>query len=318
MSSCLKRPFGMAVAVLLTVTLLLGGCNSPKKESKKNAGGKSMRVVAVSYPLQYLTQRIAGDKVTVEFPVAEGEDPREWSPSVSQIQDLQSADLVIANGPGAEYAKWLVRVSLLDSKLIGAANDLALDDYFLVNDYQIVHTHGDEGEHSHPYTVPYSWLDPKVARKQADSIAASLSKTYPELKDQIADNLTKLQSDLDALAEEFSAASLDETAVVSTPDAKYLTRALGLEDHHLLLFDFETSSRNDAVARLTKLGDKKIGKFVWVDSAAYQGSEAQKNEMLKQLFPKEQPEVIQIELLDHAPENGDYLSAMRELLKKFQ
>ena len=318
MNSCFGISRELVGAILLTAIMFSCGCNTPKKKSKKNDSGKTMRVVAVSYPLQYLAQRIAGDKVTVEFPVPEGEDPREWSPSVSQIQELQSADLVIANGPGAEYAKWLVRVSLLDSKLIGAANDLAIADYFLVNDYQIVHTHGGEGEHSHPYTVPYSWLEPAVAKKQADSIAASLTKTYPELKEEIDSNLKQLQSDLDKLSEEFSAAGLEGTVVVSTPDAKFLTRALGLEDKHLLLFDFETSSRNDAIARLTKLGDQKIDKFIWVDTAAYQGSEEEKAEMLEQLFPKDRPEVIQVELMDHAPKNGDYLSAMRELLQKFQ
>lgn len=301
---------------LLVALLMVSGCNSPKeKDAKKKS--KSMRVVAVSYPLQYLAQRIVGDKVEVEFPVSPDEDPREWSPSTSQISQLQSADLVIVNGPGAAYAKWLVRVSLLDSKICGAANELATDDYFLVEDYQIVHTHGGEGEHSHPYTVPYTWLDPAIAKKQADTIAKSLRKTYPEFEKEFGDNLAKLHSDLDDLTSEFKSAAASGIVVASTPDAKYLTRALGFEDKHLLLFDFENASRNDAVARITKLADQKVDRFVWVDSAAYEGDQDQKAKMLQQLFPKGLPDVIQIELMDHPPESGDFLTGMRELLQKF-
>lgn len=305
------------VSCLLVGSILLLGCGSPKKNGPKKAA-KSMRVVAVSYPLQYLTQRIAGDKLKVEFPVPSGEDPRSWSPSVSQVSNLRSADLVIVNGPGAAYAKWLVQVTLSDSKMCVAASELSTDDYFLVNDYQIVHSHGGEGEHSHPYTVPYSWLDPAIAKKQADTIAKALRKTYPEFEEEFDDNLAKLHADLDQLSQEFESAALSGTLVVSTPDAKFLTRALGFDDKHLLLFDFENTSRNDAVERISKLDDETELKFVWVDTAAYGGDQEQKTKMLEQLFPNEAPDVIQIELMDHPPATGDYLTALRELLQKFK
>ena len=309
--------FCFITCCFLVVSVLAVGCNSPKKKGPKKKT-KSMRVVAVSYPLQYLAQRIVGDKVDVEFPISAEQDPRSWSPSADQVSQLRSADVVIVNGPGAAYAKWLVQVTLPDSRICSAANDLSTDDYFLVDDYQIVHTHGGEGEHSHPYTVPYSWLDPAIAKKQADTIAKSLRRAYPDMETEIDENLAKLHADLDELSQEFQAAASVGTLVVSTPDAKFLTRAMGFEDKHLLLFDFENVSRNDAVARITKLGDQDIKKFVWVDTAAYRGNQEQKAKMLEQLFPKGQPDVVQIDLMDHPPQSGDYLTGMRELLRKFK
>ena len=47
---------------------------------------KDFRVVAVSYPLQYLTSRIAGGLVAVDCPVPlEVVDPSQWKPSREAI-----------------------------------------------------------------------------------------------------------------------------------------------------------------------------------------------------------------------------------------
>ena len=241
--NCFWRHIGL---VLLVLSVVLSGCNSRNGPEKSTTPDKSFRVVAASYPLQYFAQRIATDKIRVEFLVDSDTDPREWSPSVKQIQDVQTADLVIVNGPGAAYAKWLVRVSLLDSKICRTANGFSTDDYFMIKDYQIVHTHGPEGKHSHAYMVPYTWLDPMIAKTQAESIASALCETYPELASEFLANLDGLQKDLDQLAADFKESSSGGLVVTSSPDAKFLTRALGLDDRHLFLFDFELPSLADA------------------------------------------------------------------------
>lgn len=305
--------------VVAGLVLVMSGCNQGDKELDDPQPALSFRVVAASYPLQYLTQRIGGQKITVEFPVPRGQDPKTWSPKVDAIQDLQSADLVVVNGPGAAYAKWLVRVSLLDSRICNSVDALGTKDYIMVPDYQIVHSHGPEGEHSHEYMVPYAWLDPSVAKKQATAIAKSLEKTYPGLADDFRENLASLHKDLDQLASEYQSASKDHLVVSSNPNAKFLTRGLGRTDRHLLLFDFADPEQvAKATKKLKQLSQQSVHSFVVVQEAGVSPDMAQVTALLDACFEEEKPEVVLVHLLDHAPEQGDYLSEMRELLSRFQ
>ena len=116
------------------------------------------RIVTVSYPLQYLTQRIATNDLIIEFPAAESDVPRNWKPTIDEIANIQKADLIITNGPGIDYANWLIKVTLPDSKICATSEALSLQDFIKVKGVDIVHSHGPEGEHSHPFMVAYSWL----------------------------------------------------------------------------------------------------------------------------------------------------------------
>lgn len=62
-------------------------------------------VLATFYPLGFLSQRIAGEDVTVGVIVPEGTDPHDWEHSPRDLQRLGSARLVVAQGLGFE--PWL-------------------------------------------------------------------------------------------------------------------------------------------------------------------------------------------------------------------
>jgi len=86
----------MGFLLLLSAPLLL--CSEP------------LTVYTVNYPLQYFTQRIAGDHARVVFPAPADVDPAFWMPDRKTIGDYQRADLIVLNG--AAYAGWVSKVSL--------------------------------------------------------------------------------------------------------------------------------------------------------------------------------------------------------------
>ena len=104
----LKHIRATRFVILLIATLYAGlsiGCFD-KGSSQPAVGNvedaRSYQVVAVSYPLQYLTQRIAGDAINVRLPMpSESTDPQNWRPSRESVSQMQAADLIIANGTGA-------------------------------------------------------------------------------------------------------------------------------------------------------------------------------------------------------------------------
>ena len=111
----LRMRFSPYLAFFLVSVLV--GCNSRAlPDSAGSAGGDSAaqlsnRIYAVSYPLQFLTQQISGQEIEVLLPFAQSDDPRKSRPTREVIAAMQDSDLVIANGVGARYAKWLALVS---------------------------------------------------------------------------------------------------------------------------------------------------------------------------------------------------------------
>ena len=86
----------------------VSSCGKPQEEQGSVTPGKSIKTVyTVNYPLQYCAQRIAGDTLTVVFPMTVDEDPAYWKPAPQIIQAYQNADLILLNG--ADYAESHIR-----------------------------------------------------------------------------------------------------------------------------------------------------------------------------------------------------------------
>ena len=249
----------------LVVTLLIAsvGCDKTKPDGQTKAlhgqvRAPTRRIVAVSYPLQFLAQRIVGDVIQVDFLAPADSDPQAWRPSREAIGQMQTADLIIANGTGATYAKWMTIVSLPDSKVRNTASrGMALKDYIAVEDVTIVHSHGPEGEHSHPTMVARTWLDPAVAKKQAIYIADELAAVYPDSAVTFKANLEVLNAELDELSALLKVDSdLEVELLTATPKLKFLSRATGLNDQHLTWLDAPDAKTAESDLAKLKLDSK--------------------------------------------------------------
>ena len=299
--------------VAISFCCIFIGCD--RQRSERAAGhhdpGSPLirRVVAVSYPLQYLTQRITGDAIEVSFPVPADVDPQSWRPDRESIGQMQSADLIIANGTGASYAKWLTTVTLPESRIRNTASrGLALADYIAIEDVQVVHSHGPEGEHSHPTMVARTWLDPAIAKKQAIYIADELKDVYPDLADGFQSRLNKLVSELDELSELLEKIDSKENRVVlsATPILKYFTRAAEVEDHHLIWFENPSAeqAKKDLEISFGQLQESRPRLMLF-------GGEGPSNELIE-VLDSSNLGFLTLDPLDQKPVDGDYLSGMRE------
>ena len=185
------------------------------------------RIVAVNYPLQYLTERLVGDGAEVVFPVPADVDPSFWRPSIEDISMIQSADLILLNGAG--FATWVDRVSLPRSKLVNTTS--AIEDAFIFTE-SITHSHGDGGEHSHEGVASYVWLDPTLAIAQAEAIAAAIAGRQLAPADEVYARFDTLRSELEALdmLAQTRLGGLSDTAIIAThPRYQYFARRYGLD-----------------------------------------------------------------------------------------
>ena len=164
-----------------------------------NASEK-LTVYTVNYPLKYFAERIAGEHAKVEFPAPPDVDPAYWMPNAKTIAGYQQADLILLNG--ANYAKWISKVSLHRSKMVDTST--TFKNRYITMKENITHSHGPEAAHAHESTAFTLWIDFDLAVKQAAAIVKALSRKKPELKDTFQKNYTSLEKDLVTLDQEIN------------------------------------------------------------------------------------------------------------------
>ncbi len=164
-------------------------------------------VVVSFYPLQFLTERIAGDAVRVVNLTEPDTEPHDLDPSVQQIAELSDADLVLYVADLAPAVDKAAGQNAGDRAAnLAAAVDLADDD-------------------------PHFWLDPVRMQQAAVAIENRLATVDPDHADDFRANLATLVSDLTDLDASYAAGLSDcaRSLVVTSHDAFGYLERYGLE-----------------------------------------------------------------------------------------
>ncbi len=207
---------GLALAIAFLPAVLLGTAGRAESAEKPT-------VYVVNYPLQYFSERIGGDAIEVVFPVPPGDDPAFWTPSPSEVQPIQKADLILLNGAG--YAKWVKKVSLRKSRMINTSG--AFSDQLIQVESKTTHRHGPSGDHAHAGVAFTTWLDFEQARRQSQAISRALGQLLPDRAAEFEENALNLQrdlSELDARLKELGKKTGDKPLLASHPVYQYMAR----------------------------------------------------------------------------------------------
>jgi len=287
----------ICVAVLLSYSIPTFTLISQAANPKQN-----LQIYVVNYPLQYFAERIGGDKVDVFFPGPTDIDPAFWSPGREAVREYQKADLILLNG--ADYAKWIDKVTLPKSKLINTSKSFKAD-YIPLED-TATHSHGPAGEHAHTGVAFTTWLDPLFAIKQADSIKEALIKLMPEQKDFFSSNYESLKNDLEDLDRKIEKiVSVDPTMLLlsSHPVYQYLAKRykLNLQSVH---WEPDEVPGPDQWQQLDIILENNPAKWMmWEDTPV-----KKTDEKLKSLGIRS----IVFNPCGNLPEKGDYISVMTQ------
>jgi putative ABC transport system permease protein len=299
---------GVALAVGLSWLVVANlGLSSPEPNphastlEKTTVAGAKKTVVVVNYPLEYFARRIAGAQVSVVLPAPRKEDPAFWKPQDSDIERLQRADVIFLNG--AEYEKWLPAAVLPLTRQI--VTSLAFSDQYLTNAEVVTHSHGPQGTHSHGQIDFNTWMDPRQAALQAQSIHDALVKLLPAETKEFDVNLKKLQQDLAGIDSDFEKASHslgDKPLLGSHPVYQYAARRYGwnLKSVH---WEPDEMPSNEEWQKFEKLYHDHAAKImVW---------EANPLPAVADRLRKMGIATVVFETCANQPDQGDYLSAMK-------
>lgn len=212
------------LAVLLTLLTVAACGGSPN--SSATAPINAYQVITTTSIFADLAKMALGDAAHIESIIPAGVDVHTFEPSPSDVEKIQSADLIIANGLGLDG--WIG--SLIEAAGKGEADTLLLGEGLdQENDWVYLSNAETPGTFD-----PHIWLDPKGAVLYVQRIADHVSRNAPDLAQRIAatsaDGITKINA-IDAdLAVAFAAIDPDQRKIVTMHDAfGYFARAYEIE-----------------------------------------------------------------------------------------
>ena len=136
-----------------------------------------MDIVVTTSVLGAVVQDLVGDRATVTVLMGNGVDPHDWSPSAQDIETVDDADLVVANGLGLEGADSVLAQAEADGVPVFGATDHVTP--------RIAARRRSEPDRGRRRSIPHFWVDPIAMRDVVDALArcsanwASTSATAP-------------------------------------------------------------------------------------------------------------------------------------------
>jgi zinc transport system substrate-binding protein len=140
-----------------------------------------LKIVVSFYPLLDFTKEIGGNRVEVSSLIPIGIEPHDFDPTIRQIQNAETADLLIYNGAGLE--KWIDKINMKSK--IDASQNLSL-------------LNSNDAGTNNVYD-PHVWLDPILAKGQVQNIRNALIRADPMNTKYYSENANKLIEKLDKL-----------------------------------------------------------------------------------------------------------------------
>lgn len=146
-----------------------------------------IKVVASFYPIFEFVKKVGGDRVEVSSLIPVGIEPHDYEPTIQQVQNAETADMAVFNGAGFE-GQWIKNINtkfMIDTSkglnLTGSTDERAGD------------------EHGGALLDPHIWLDPLLAKQQAEKIRDGFIKIDPANAAYYNENVNRFITELDNL-----------------------------------------------------------------------------------------------------------------------
>lgn len=206
----------LAVPALTVLALAASGCSA--FDDGGGASDGELTVAAAFYPLQFVSERIAGDHAEVTNLTPPGKEPHDLELTVKETAEITDADLVVfENGlqPAVDDA--------VEQNSTGATVDAAE-----VVDLAPFTGDADEADEAIDGQYdPHFWHDPLRMAELGDAVADELADLDPDNADDYQANAADLRGDLENLDAAFTTGLTGcerDTIVVSHDAFSYLTK----------------------------------------------------------------------------------------------
>jgi zinc transport system substrate-binding protein len=263
---------------------------------------EKVRVVASFYPMFEFVKRIGGERVEVSSLIPVGIEPHDYEPTIQQVQDAQTADMLVINGAGFEE-KWIKNIkarSVLDTSV-----GLNLTSSVQVSDQSV---------------DPHIWLDPILAKRQVENIRDGLIKVDPANSAYYNENANRFISDLDSLDKTIKSglSSCEKKDFIAFHNAfSYFSKRYGLTQHSIQGVSPEADVLPQRLQQIVSLARDMGLDTIYTEELA----DPRFASVIAQEIPNGKVLVLSpIEGIDKEEQNTgvDYLDKMKENIESFK
>lgn len=246
------------VALMSVALLASAACGSDSESGADAAGGDSaggdtaITVAAGFYPLEYLVERVGGDRVDLSVLTPPGTEPHDLELTPDALATLQDADLVVYQAGFQPAVDDAIGGRDADSLDVSTVATRVLEEGE-EHEGEEGEEHAEEEEHGG--TDPHFWNDPTIYGQAAALVADALTEADPDGADTYAANLAELTSELTALDEDATAAlgSCTIKTLVTAHDAfGYFTDRYGFESVSIAGISPDTEPSASELAEVTE------------------------------------------------------------------
>lgn len=309
------KKYGMIIAAML---LFLTACGQSDKKGNEGSQDSKNAVYTSFYPIEYMTKRIAGDKIEVNNIIPVSGSVHGWEPSAKQIAQLSEAKALIINGSGLE--SWMEKFKDSIPELIIIDTSKGID---LISaeeghdDHHEDETEEEHEEHSHGSTDPHFWLSPKEAVKQANNIYEGLVSIDQENENYYKENYNALAEELELLDKEYEeklSISSRKKIIVPHEAFSYIERDYGIEQIPLSGIHSEGGPNIAKMKSIVEEAEAAGVKDVFYESGS-------SSEIADSIIKETGGRALEIDTLEgitkEQADNGeDYLSILRKNLEQ--
>lgn len=209
------------VAIAIFISILAVCAGFPAHAADKPDG--KVKVFVSILPVAYFVERVGGPNVEVNVLVGPGQDPHSFEPTPRLMTKLAEARVLYKMGfPFEENLIKKIGSAFKNIEVVDLQQGIQLrpmtEEEAEAEEAEHGHGHGKEAEHGHGHEKgeehshdagemdPHTWLDPKLAKIQAKTVADTLSRIDPSRMATYEENLKVFQADLDSVNERLAKA----------------------------------------------------------------------------------------------------------------
>lgn len=281
------------IVLLAMLTAVLVACGNDDAENENNAEvSDALNVYTTVYPLQYFTEVIGGDHVSVQSIYPAGANEHTFEPTQKDMMNLADADVFFYIGLGLEGFVEKAQTTLTNEnvQLVATADNISEEDLHI----SIGHTHAEaitshEEEHGHEHEATeehdheheaseeahdhgehdsHVWLSPVLSKQLAEAIKNTLVEKLPEHEATFNANYETLVADLDALHasfEEMAAATTTKTFFVSHAAFGYIAGHYGLKQVPVAGLNSQSEPSQKELTAIVDLAKKQNIKHIFFE-----------------------------------------------------
>ena len=302
-----------ALGLSLTACSALSPDSSSSADSRTAGGAEGALPVAVSfYPIQYLTEAIGGDHVSVTSLTPADQEPHDYDLSGKEVTSTLEGASLVAYVEGFQPSLDKAVTQVNGPTVVDLSSKVDLKHHEGVEDEdEHADESADEGahkeaDHDADSLDPHFWLDPVRMKSAATAIEEALATADPEHAEDYKTNLETLTSTLDGLDSSYQGGFSQcerKTFITSHAAFGYLADRYGLTQTSISGIDPEQEPSAADIAAAKKAVEDTGSTTIFTE-------ELVSPETAEAVASETGATTAVLSPIESAPEDADYAGAM--------